>query len=88
MHHWKRNLLSVWMAQFLCTAGFSFATPFIPFYIKEIGVSSPARVNMWVGFWCCSGSRRHFRRRPHCGRRCRHSSSERQASGRPGGFWC
>jgi len=37
MVHWKKNLLRVWIAQFLATGGFCFAMPFIPFYIKEIG---------------------------------------------------
>jgi len=54
--HWKRNLLRVWIAQFLATAGFCFATPFIPFYIKEIGVSDPAQASMWVALFAAAGN--------------------------------
>ena len=56
MVHWKRNLLRVWTAQFLATAGFSFATPFIPFYIKTIGVSDPAKASMWVAMYAAAGN--------------------------------
>jgi DHA1 family multidrug resistance protein-like MFS transporter len=54
--HWKRNLLRIWFAQFLATAGFCFATPFIPFYIKEIGVSDPTRASMWVALFAAAGN--------------------------------
>lgn len=56
MTAWKRNLLLVWIAQMLATAGFSFATPFIPFYIQEIGVSEPARVSLWVALYAAAGN--------------------------------
>ena len=56
MVQWKRNLLRVWLAQFLATAGFCFATPFIPFYIKEIGVSDPAQATMWVAAFAAAGN--------------------------------
>ncbi|MBT4814526.1 MAG: MFS transporter [Lentisphaerae bacterium] len=56
MVHWKQNLLRVWIAQFLATAGFCFATPFIPFYIKEIGVSDPAQASMWVALFAAAGN--------------------------------
>ncbi|MCK5801610.1 MAG: MFS transporter, partial [Lentisphaeria bacterium] len=56
MIHWKRNLLRVWLAQFLCTAGFCFAMPFIPFYIRELGVSDPAQASMWVALFAAAGN--------------------------------
>lgn len=56
MVFWKRNLLRVWVAQFLATAGFCFATPFIPFYIKEIGASDPAQASMWVALFAAAGN--------------------------------
>jgi len=56
MVNWKRNLLFVWLAQFLSTSGFCFALPFIPFYIKEIGVTDPMRCSMWVALYAASGS--------------------------------
>jgi len=56
MVHWKRNLLRIWIAQFLATAGFCFATPFIPFYIKEIGVRDPAQASLWVALFAAAGN--------------------------------
>lgn len=56
MVHWKQNLLRIWIAQFLATAGFCFATPFIPFYIKEIGVSEPTQASMWVALFAAAGN--------------------------------
>ena len=56
MVHWRRNLALVWTAQFLATAGFCFATPFIPFYIKEIGVSEQAQVSLWAALFVAAGN--------------------------------
>ena len=56
MVHWKQNLLRVWIAQFLATAGFCFATPFIPYYIEAIGVNDPSRVNMWAALFAAAGN--------------------------------
>jgi|APSaa5957512622_1039677.scaffolds.fasta_scaffold04996_6 MFS transporter, DHA1 family, multidrug resistance protein len=56
MVHWKQNLLRVWFAQFLATGGFCFATPFIPFYIREIGVSEPTQASMWVALFAAAGN--------------------------------
>lgn len=67
MVHWKKNLLRMWIAQFLATAGFSFATPFIPFYIKEIGVSDPAQVSMWVAMFAGAGNLALFLSAPFWG---------------------
>jgi DHA1 family multidrug resistance protein-like MFS transporter len=53
--HWKKNLLLVWLAQFLGVSGFSFALPFIPFYIKELGITDPAACNLWVAVFAASG---------------------------------
>jgi DHA1 family multidrug resistance protein-like MFS transporter len=37
------------VAQFLCLLGFDVCFPFIPFYIRELGVSEPELVTMWTG---------------------------------------
>jgi len=47
--NWQRTLYACWVAQFLCIIGFSFVTPFIPFYIRELGVEGTARIAMWAG---------------------------------------
>jgi len=56
MAPWQRNLLFIWLGQFLSTAGFCFAMPFIPFYIKQIGVGEPQQVSMWVALFASAGN--------------------------------
>ena len=50
MKSWKVNLAVAWIAQFFCIAGFSVALPFLPFYIRELGVSDLHQVELWTGF--------------------------------------
>ena len=47
--HWRRTLYACWAAQLLSIIGFSFVMPFIPFYVRDLGVSGQARVAMWAG---------------------------------------
>jgi len=47
--NWKRNLIIAWVAQFLCVTGLSICLPFIPFYIRELGITDTNQVNMWAG---------------------------------------
>ena len=48
--HWQRTLYACWVAQLLSIVGFSFVSPFIPFFIREeLGVSGDANVAMWAG---------------------------------------
>lgn len=53
--NWKKNLIFAWVSQFLATAGFCFTTPFIPFYIKTLGVDHPEKLNMWVALYSAAG---------------------------------
>jgi len=53
--NWKKNLILAWISQFLATVGFCFATPFIPFYIKTLGVSNQESINMWVALFTAAG---------------------------------
>ncbi|MHC5039716.1 MAG: MFS transporter [Planctomycetota bacterium] len=46
---WKRTLGALWLAQVASLAGFSFAFPFFPFYLRELGVTDDALVSIWVG---------------------------------------
>ena len=48
MTSWKKNLAVVWLSQFLSIAGFAFAMPFAPFYMQELGVTDPVKLQMWV----------------------------------------
>jgi DHA1 family multidrug resistance protein-like MFS transporter len=45
---WKRNLVVIWLSQFLSIMGFSFALPFAPYFIQELGVREPAALQMWI----------------------------------------
>ena len=49
MQRWKKNLYATWIAQLIAIIGFSFAFPFIPFYIQELGVTDVGQVARWAG---------------------------------------
>jgi MFS transporter, DHA1 family, multidrug resistance protein len=49
MKSWKTNLAIAWVAQFFCIAGFSVAFPFMPFYVRELGVTDLHQVELWTG---------------------------------------
>lgn len=46
---WRRNLYALWLAQTLAIVGFSLRTPFLPFYIKDLGADTFASQAMWAG---------------------------------------
>lgn len=48
MQFWKRNLISIWVAQFLSTTGFSLCLPFAPFFIQQLGITDPAQAKIWA----------------------------------------
>jgi DHA1 family multidrug resistance protein-like MFS transporter len=47
---WKRNLAVLWVAQTLTMIAFSFVFPFIPLYVKTMGVTGDAAAARWAGF--------------------------------------
>jgi DHA1 family multidrug resistance protein-like MFS transporter len=47
-HPWKRNLAVIWLSQVLSIAGFSFALPFTPYFMQEMGVPPGTELNWWV----------------------------------------
>ena len=49
VEQWRKNLYLAWLVQILTLTGFGFILPFIPFYIRELGVSDPASLKLWVG---------------------------------------
>ncbi len=53
---WQRTLYVLFAAQFLSMIGFAFALPFLPFYIREIGVADERLVPIWAGVMTASGS--------------------------------
>lgn len=46
---WKRTLLALWMAQAASMAGFAFSFPFMPGYLRELGVADDGAVSIWAG---------------------------------------
>ncbi|MBN1613609.1 MAG: MFS transporter [Deltaproteobacteria bacterium] len=46
---WRSTLGVMFLAQLLSIVGFSFVLPFIPFYVREIGVTDEKLVPVWAG---------------------------------------
>jgi DHA1 family multidrug resistance protein-like MFS transporter len=46
---WKRNLYSLWTVEFLAVLGMALVLPFIPFYVRELGVKELEDVKRWSG---------------------------------------
>lgn len=46
---WRRNLAALWFAQLTAIFGFSFAFPFLPVYLRELGVNNPGQLAVWTG---------------------------------------
>ena len=49
VEQWRKNLYLAWLAQILALTGFGFILPFIPLFIRELGVSDPGSLKLWVG---------------------------------------
>lgn len=49
MSAWKRTFVSAFVAQMLSIIGFSFALPFLPFFIGDLGVIGKAEQAWWAG---------------------------------------
>jgi MFS transporter, DHA1 family, multidrug resistance protein len=50
MKHWQQNLYSLWLAQLIAALGLSMIIPFLPFYLRDLGVSGKQAVKIWSGF--------------------------------------
>jgi len=46
---WRKNLAMLWICQVLSLMGFSFALPFMPLYIQEMGITDPEALRLWSG---------------------------------------
>lgn len=46
---WRRNLYVLFGVQLLSTAGFSLVFPFLPLYVKELGVATVGSLEFWSG---------------------------------------
>lgn len=46
---WEKNLYAVWVAQFLALMGANLVFPFIPFFVKDLGIKSDSDAALWSG---------------------------------------
>ena len=46
---WKRNLAFIWIGVFVGLLGANFVFPFIPFYIKDLGVTDKSQIAYYTG---------------------------------------
>lgn len=56
METWKKNLYTIWVAEFLAVVGFSTSYPIVPFYLQELGVTDPTSLKFWVGITTAGSS--------------------------------
>lgn len=49
MHSWKRNLIIIWICQFVAMIGMSAIVPFLPLFVRELGVYSLKETAYWSG---------------------------------------
>src|SRR5512144_623288 len=49
MDTWRKNLYVLWGTQFLAMMGMNLVVPFLPFFIRELGVAEPAELARWSG---------------------------------------
>ncbi len=47
---WRRNRLAINIAAALVFSGFTFVMPFLPLYVKDLGVEGQAGIATWAGF--------------------------------------
>ena len=46
---WRRNVWALSLTVFVAFVGFQFFSPFLPLYIRELGVTDPRRIALWSG---------------------------------------
>lgn len=50
MSKWKSTFVCSWLAQVCSIIGFAFVVPFLPFYIRELGITDERSVLLWAGW--------------------------------------
>ncbi len=46
---WQRNVWALTLCVFIAFVGFQFFNPFLPLYVRELGVTEPAQIALWSG---------------------------------------
>ncbi len=49
LEYWEKNLIFIWISQFLGMVGMSAVVPFLPLFVRELGVTSTSEVSTWSG---------------------------------------
>lgn len=49
MDLWRKNLAILWGTQFLAMVGMNLVVPFLPFYVRQLGVTDPTDLALWSG---------------------------------------
>ena len=50
METWKRNLFILWIALFFSATGLSAVVPFLPLFIRQLGVTNLSETSQWSGY--------------------------------------
>lgn len=49
MESWQKNLYVLWSTQFLAMVGMNLVVPFLPFYIRDLGITDQNELAKWSG---------------------------------------
>lgn len=49
MKEWKKTLIILWLGQVVSLMSFGFGLPFLPFYVRSLGISDPGQVKFYTG---------------------------------------
>lgn len=49
MDYWRKNLYILWGTQFLAMMGMNLVVPFLPFYVRQLGITDEAELARWSG---------------------------------------
>lgn len=49
MEYWRKNLYVLWSTQFLAMMGMNLVVPFLPFYLRHLGVENEQELARWSG---------------------------------------
>src|SRR5258706_1317947 len=49
MEVWRKNLYTLWGTQFLAMVGMNLVVPFLPFFIRQLGVTDETALAQWSG---------------------------------------
>ena len=50
MKIWKKNLYVVFFAEMIAITGMAFVIPFLPFYVKKLGITNIEQAARWSGW--------------------------------------